>query len=184
MQLWIASAVAAAVRPSRWPHTLGAAEGQAAAPRTQAAPAAAARRAALSAASLGSSSAAAEPEADADGEVEILMQQQPGLGQAAPCKSSRSSSTGPKQAASAAAAEATNAAGSTVAPGTSTSAASPMASVPALPACLGPALFDQLMCAIAQELMIDPVLAADGNTYERTAIAGRRLLDAAAGLHV
>lgn len=48
----------------------------------------------------------------------------------------------------------------------------PQAPAPAPALCLGDDLLSELCCPITQEPMQDPVLAADGQTYERSAIQG------------
>ena len=120
-------------------------------------------------------STATEPDADADAEVELLMQQlvlsvpaavatpggRGGCSALEPALAAAGAGAGVGAAAAAAAAAATA--------GTATSALIPD---PGLPARLDPALLSQLLCPISQEPMVDPVVAADGTTFERAAIEG------------
>jgi hypothetical protein len=94
--------------------------------------------------------------ADDNAELEQLLRQL-GVQTAEEGPSSAAIST-PLQAMTLAAAEVAPAPASPVPPSSATS--------------LPPGLLSELMCPITQEPMRDPVVAADGHTYERSAIEG------------
>lgn len=94
-----------------------------------------------------------------------MLMQQLGLGQAAQVvQGSASSACAPAPVAAAARSAAVDAAGPLPAP---PATASPSAAASS-PASLEPTLLSQLACPITQEVMAEPVFAADGTTFERS----------------
>jgi hypothetical protein len=102
-----------------------------------------------------------------------MLMQQLGLGQATPGGAgSGSDASASALVAAAVTSTADAAAGPLPAPSAGVPASTPPLAAPRPPTDLDPALTSQLVCPITQELMADPVFAADGTTFERSAIQG------------